>query len=188
MSRNAWLVLGGLLLVTAFGVQFSQISRLRGELASVKAELRGGAPAAETSSGTQNRAVIPTATAATRSNNDGTAVTAGIQSRLAALEHSVAEFTKAADTLMDRGMIPPNEQKLAEMQAKFMDPNLSEDEKLRLFQLIRRGGNVSDDVLNHAVANQGVVWRELKPSEALLSRAGELNREKYSTGEYNQRR
>ena len=187
MSRNALLVLGGFILVTAFGVQFSQISKLRNELASVKVELGVGAPVAEPSSGGKS-AVMPTVTAAARPANDGTAVTAGIQSRLAALENSVAEFTKTADTLMDRGMIPPNEQKLAEMQAKFMDPNLSEDEKLRLFQLIRRGGNVSDDVLNHAVANQGVVWRELKPSEALLSRAGELNREKYSTGEYNQRR
>ncbi|HEX7861646.1 MAG TPA: hypothetical protein VF773_15020 [Verrucomicrobiae bacterium] len=33
-----------------------------------------------------------------------------------------------------------------------------------------------------------IVWRELKPSEALLARAGELDREKYSTAEFNQRR
>ncbi|HEX7861645.1 MAG TPA: HEAT repeat domain-containing protein [Verrucomicrobiae bacterium] len=149
MSRNALLVLGGLILVTAFGVQFRQISKLRNELATVKAELGGGAPVAE-SSGSRS-AVIPTATAAARSNNDGTAVAAGIQSRLAALENSVAEFTKAADMLMDRGMIPPNEQKLAEMQAKFMDPSLSEDEKLRLFQMMRRGGNLSEEVVAQAL-------------------------------------
>ena len=151
MSRNALLVLGGLILVTAFGVQFSQISKLRNELASVKAELGVGTAVAEPSSGGKS-AVIPTVTAAARPANDGTAVTAGIQSRLAALENSVAEFTKAADTLMDRGMIPPNEQKLAEMQAKFMDPSLSEDEKLRLFQMMRRGGNLSDDVVGHALS------------------------------------
>jgi lipoate-protein ligase A len=35
---------------------------------------------------------------------------------------------------------------------------------------------------------QNIEWRELKPSEKLLERAAELDREKYGTPEYNQRR
>jgi lipoyl(octanoyl) transferase len=35
---------------------------------------------------------------------------------------------------------------------------------------------------------QGIEWRELKPSEGLLARAAELDREKYSTDVYNMRR
>jgi lipoate-protein ligase A len=35
---------------------------------------------------------------------------------------------------------------------------------------------------------QGINWRELKPSEKLLERAAELEREKYGRAEYNQRR
>lgn len=35
---------------------------------------------------------------------------------------------------------------------------------------------------------RGIEWRELKPSEALLQRASELDRDKYATASYNQRR
>jgi lipoate-protein ligase A len=35
---------------------------------------------------------------------------------------------------------------------------------------------------------QGIEWQELKPGEALLARAAELDQEKYSTDAYNQRR
>jgi len=35
---------------------------------------------------------------------------------------------------------------------------------------------------------QGIEWREMKASEELVARSGELDREKYSTDSYNQRR
>lgn len=147
MSRNALWMLGGLLVVMVFGVQFSQISKLKRELTAVKAELGTGSGVVPTPSG-ERPAIIPTATAAARPVSDGGSATAGIQARLAALENTVAEFTKAADILMDRGMIPPNDAKLAELHQKFFDQTLPEEERLKIFHMLRRGNNgLSDDVV-----------------------------------------
>ena len=42
--------------------------------------------------------------------------------------------------------------------------------------------------LEMAVKERGIEWKELKPSDVLLKRAEELNREKYSQEAYNKRR
>lgn len=151
MSRNALWMLGGLLVVTVFGVQFNQISKLKLELTAVKAELGAGSSVAAEASA-DRPAIIPTATAAARPANDGSSATAGIHARLTALEQTVGEFTKAADILMDRGMIPPSEAKLAELQQKFFDQTLSEDERLKIFHMLRRGNGMSDDVVTQGLA------------------------------------
>lgn len=152
MSRNALWMLGGLVVVTIFGVQFNQINHLKRELSAVKAELGTGSGVV-VEADQDGTAIIPAATAAARPASDGNAgVTAGIQARLAALEHTVGEFTKAADLLMERGMIPPNEEKLAELQQRFFDPTLSDEERLKIFQLIRRGEGMSDAVLTQSLA------------------------------------
>ena len=41
MSRNAFWIVGGLVVVGVFGIQFSQIKSLRKEVAAVRAELSG---------------------------------------------------------------------------------------------------------------------------------------------------
>ena len=43
-------------------------------------------------------------------------------------------------------------------------------------------------LLEIGAREQGIDWRELKPSDWLMERAGELERKKYGTAEYNQRR
>jgi hypothetical protein len=144
MSRNTWWILGGLAVVTIFGVQFNQTTKLRREVAALRAELNGPAVAEP---GGDKPAIIPNATAAVRTAGDNAASTAGIQMRIASLERSVAEFTKAAEVLMDRGMIPPNEEKLAQLQQKFFDPSTSDDERLKVLGMLRRNGGLSDDIV-----------------------------------------
>ena len=63
MSRNTLWLLGGLLVITVFGVQFNQISKLKRELNGVKAELGTGSGVI-TPTSTDRPAIIPTATAA----------------------------------------------------------------------------------------------------------------------------
>ncbi|HVK59172.1 MAG TPA: HEAT repeat domain-containing protein [Candidatus Kapabacteria bacterium] len=153
MSRNTWWIIGGLFLVTVFGVQFNQISKLKREVASVRAELTGGASTPD--AGSDTPVIIPTATAASTSTPRPTGESpgvAGIQVRLANLERSVAEFTKGAEILMDRGMLPPSEEKLAQMQQKFFDPNTPEDEKLKVLGLLRRNGQLSDEVVTQGLS------------------------------------
>lgn len=149
MSRNAWWILGGLAVVTIVGVQFNQIAKLKREVAAVRTELNGPV-AAEASD--DKPAIIPSATAAVRSGGDNTASTAGIQMRIASLERSVAEFTKAAEVLMDRGMIPPNEEKLAQLQQKFFDPSTSDDERLKVLGMLRRNGQLSDEIVTQGLS------------------------------------
>ena len=149
MSRNAWWILGGLAVVTIVGVQFNQIAKLKREVAAVRAELNGPL-AAEASD--DKPAIIPSATAAVRPGGDNSAGTAGIQMRIASLERSVAEFTKAAEVLMDRGMIPPNEEKLAQLQQKFFDPSTSDDERLKVLGMLRRNGQLSDEIVTQGLS------------------------------------
>ena len=53
---------------------------------------------------------------------------------------------------MDRGMIPPSEAKLAELQQKFFDPNTSDDERMKLLGLLRRHNQVSDEIAAHSLS------------------------------------
>jgi hypothetical protein len=151
MSRNAFWILGGLVLVTVFGVQFNQIRHLKSEVEAVRAELGGPAVTAPEAD-KDGPAIIPNASAAARPNSANSDGTAGIQMRLASLERAVADFTKAADVLMDRGMIPPSEEKLAELNQKFFDPNTSDDERLKILGMLRRHNNVGDDVALHSLS------------------------------------
>jgi HEAT repeat protein len=148
MSRNTWWILGGLLVVGVFGVQFSQISKLKREVASMRAELNGSP--AEPVQG-DRPAIIPSAAAVVRPAGGESGV-AGIQVRLSNLERVVGEFSTAANVLMDRGMIPPSEEKLAELQQKFFDPNLPDDERLKALGLLRRNNQLSDEIVSHGLS------------------------------------
>src|SRR5688572_1600034 len=147
MSRNAWWIIGGLTVVAIFGVQFSQIKSLRKEVAAVRAELSG--TAVEVQVGKDRPAIIPSASAAPRPASDGTS---GLHARIAHLERSMEEFHKGAEFLMDRGMLPPSEAKLAELQQKFLDPNTSDDERMKLLGLMRRNNQVSVEIVAHSLS------------------------------------
>lgn len=153
MSRNAFWILGALL-VTAFGVQFNQIRNLKSEVAAVRAELGGTALTVDPVQ--PDRPALVANVSAARADSAKAASTesgtSGIQMRLANLERTVADFTKAADVLMERGMIPPSEEKLAELNQKFFDPNTSDDERLKILGMLRRHNNIGDDVALHGLS------------------------------------
>lgn len=148
MSRNAWWILGGLFLVAVFGVQFNQIKNLKKEVAAVRAELSGPIPKADP--GRDGPAIIPNVSAAAvRPISDGTA---GVQARLVYLERSMADFTKASELLMDRGVLPPSEERLAQLQQRFFDPSISDEERLKTLSMLRRGNQLSDEVVTQTLS------------------------------------
>jgi hypothetical protein len=149
MSRNALWIVGGLVVVGVFGVQFSQIKSLRKEVAAVRAELSGTAVEDEAEADGDKPAIIPSASASPRPVSDGTS---GLQARIAHLERSMEEFHRGAEFLMDRGMIPPSEAKLAELQQKFFDPNTSDNERMKLLGLMRRNNQVSDEIVAQSLS------------------------------------
>ena len=121
------------------GFQFKAMSSLRGEIASLRAEVRGvqEAPPENGDAPRQVTRVINTS--------------AGLQSRLARLEQQMSEMAKAAEVLSQRGIIPPSEERLAEMQQKFYDASASDRDRLRALQLIRRNRQIDDTVVTHAL-------------------------------------
>src|SRR4029453_9987289 len=76
-----------------------------------------------------------------------------LQARLANIERSVAEFDRIHKILSDRGMMPPSEEKMAELQQKLFDPNASDEDRLNALRQMRRGGGqISDDTIVQSLA------------------------------------
>jgi hypothetical protein len=144
-----WLI-GGLLLVALFGFQASQVSSLKREIAALKAEISAPADDEKVAVPGTNQAKSGSGVIAPRPfSQDG----AGLQARLASLERSVAEFDRLHKILSDRGMMPPSEEKIAEMQQKFFDPNASDADRLNALRMMRRGGNgLSEDVVAQSLS------------------------------------
>ena len=144
-----WLI-GGLLLVAFYGFQASQISSLKRELVAVKSELSAPAKQQDAKGAETNRTkAVSGAATSVAASQEG----AGLQARLANLERSMAEFDRLHKILSDRGMMPPTEDKIAELKQKFFDPNLSDQDRLNALRMMRRGGgDLSDDVVAQSLA------------------------------------
>jgi hypothetical protein len=139
--RLGW-ILGALAVLGLVAVQYAQMSRFQGELASLRAELRGSqevAPA--TTSGSRGSTVVI-------DRGEG----AGLQVRISNLERAVENLTRATDVLVERGMVPPTEERLAELQQRFFDPMASDGDRLRSLRLLRRGNQqLTDEIVSHAM-------------------------------------
>lgn len=138
--RLGWIV-GGVALLGLAAVQYAQMSRFQGELASLRAELRGAQEVTSepATSGGRETVVIDRG--------------AGLQARLANLERSVADLTKATEVLVERGMVPPTEERLAQLRQRFFDPNAPEGERLRSLRLLKRGNaQLSDEIVTQAMS------------------------------------
>ena len=146
MSRNAWWILGGLLLVVAFGYQSHRISNLTKEVAEVRAEISAPPPGAELVF--KDGPSTPERSASITPNDQPVH---GIQARLANLERGMNELSKVSQILSARGMIPPSEEKIAELQQKIFDPAATEEERVQALRLLRRGDSLSNDVLLQAL-------------------------------------
>jgi len=75
-----------------------------------------------------------------------------LEQRIADLEKAVAHLSRSSDYLMDRGQLPMDESKIQDMHARFMDANLSDRDRLRALEALRRNGGFGDDVAAHALA------------------------------------
>lgn len=131
--------MGGLAATAVVGFQFKQMADLRGEIAGIRAQM-GGVITTPAATPAAARTVPPSAN-----------LNAGLQARLGNLERQMADLAKISETLMERGLVPPSQDRLAEMQQRFFDSNASDGDRLRSLRLLRRNGQVNDEVVNLAV-------------------------------------
>lgn len=144
------LILGGLCVVGAFAWQQRSIHQLRNELALTQA-----APPAvveEAPSATPERSPEPVVTA-----RPDTAVEVltnpHLERRVALLEQSVAQLGEGADHLMDRGRIPPSDDKLFEWSTTFQDLNATPKERLAALRMLRR-----NDAFTPQLVQAATLW------------------------------
>jgi hypothetical protein len=77
----------------------------------------------------------------------------GLHGRLASLERSVADLLKASESLMDRGVVPPSEDRLAQLQDRFFDPSASEADRIRSLRMLKRNNRqLNDQIVTHALS------------------------------------
>lgn len=76
----------------------------------------------------------------------------GADQRLSDLERAVAELTRSAEYLRERGQLPQTEETIADWQRRFADPALPDRDRLRALQMLRRNRAFTDDVALQAVA------------------------------------
>jgi HEAT repeat protein len=141
--RRIGLLLGALAVVGVVVAQYAQMNRFRAELATLRAELRG----------TDDAPVTVSPTSGSQRITGASDRTAGLHARLANLEQSIAYLTKATDSLMERGMIPPSEERLAELQQRFFDPSASDQDRLRSLRLLKRNQpQLSNEIVTQALS------------------------------------
>lgn len=138
--RNAglWVLIGaGLVLAGVLAVQHQSSRRVAAELAALRQELAPDAQPVETPRAPERERGAPS--------------NAAILQRLAALEQTVAQLARNADYLMDRGQLPLATNKVADLFAKFTDPNARDRDRLQALRLLRRNGGLNDEAIMHAV-------------------------------------
>jgi len=128
----------GIAVVGIAAVQFNQMQQFRAEIAALRAELRGTQEIGSAPSGQSNPTAIDR--------------TAGLHGRLANVERILADLSKATESLMDRGMVPPTEARLAQLEQRFFDPNAPDAERLRSLRILKRGqSQLSDEIVTQAL-------------------------------------
>lgn len=136
--KKGWIIVAAVILAALLTAQIFSVANLRAQVRALQAQLQtqdsSGAPAVTT---------VRTVTAP--------ASLGSLPQRVAQLEQSVTTLARTAETLMERGLVPPTAERIEQMQARFFDPSTSDRDRLRAFQLMRRNGAVSDDVLAHAM-------------------------------------
>lgn len=128
-----------LILAATLGVvgwQFAETKRLRAELAQVREQVV--VPDAKPAPAN----VAEPRPMATPAPTLGT-----LPARVAALEESVAQLTKASEYLMSRGQLPLSSNKIETLFATLRDPNTSERDRLQTLRALRRSGAFNDEAI-----------------------------------------
>lgn len=141
--KNAGWVAGALAVMGVAAMQYNQMNQFRAELATLQAELRGS----------QEPTVSATPSTPAVTRVDRATATSGLHARLSHLERAVADLTKLTDVLVERGMLPPTEERLAQLQQRFFDMTASEGDRLRSLRLLKRSQRqLSDEIVTQAMS------------------------------------
>src|SRR5687767_9153581 len=124
-------------ILAAIIIQFQTNAALRRELRSLREQL------------TSN----PDALAQTESNRaHPQPASANLAPRLARLESTVADLSRIADYLVERGNVPPSQSQLDRLKLRFLDTAASDAERLRALRSLRRSGQFTDDLALDALS------------------------------------
>ena len=124
--------------------QFTLIGSMREEMAAVRsqlASLTGRVPADVQADAEEQPRLVPMAGGGS----------ADLRNRLANLELAVTELTEATDALRERGALPLTERNIAEYKTRFADPTASDRDRFGALRMLRRNGEMSDDVVFSAL-------------------------------------
>jgi hypothetical protein len=135
--KRVFAVIGAVAILAVIAVQFQTTAALRREIASLRAELTD-------TSGTASE-LQPVTTG--HPQPSGT-----VGPRLARLESIVADLSRIADHLVERGNVPPSEGQLERLKSRFYDSASSDADRLRALRSLRRGGQFGDDLVLEALS------------------------------------
>ena len=82
----------------------------------------------------------------------GSAERADLSRRVGDLEQSVAQLTRALESLMERGQLALSTNKMDELQQRALDAAVADKERLQALRLLRRNKGLSDEVVQGALA------------------------------------
>lgn len=137
----------GIVFVALLLIQYRSIAALRAEVAALRTQ-----QATPPKTSIRKASVRPSS--ADRDAQKPVAIVAvdngDVESRLITLEESFAALNKNAEHLMDRGQLPPSEEKGREWQARFLDPNTPVKTMFGTLRLLRANGLFDDTMANHA--------------------------------------
>jgi HEAT repeat protein len=164
--KSALVIVAFLIVVGALALQHRANQRLSSELADLRQQVGSAATvAAEADEARPARLWSQGAS------------DAGLSQRLAALERSVAQLTRASDYLMERGQLPLATNKLEDLLSRLADASAGERDRLQALRLLRRNRSLNDDAVQHAVGllqsatNSGVREDVLGQLEGLTNAA-----------------
>jgi hypothetical protein len=151
--------MAGCLLVAVFGFQYSQISKLKHEVAALRRDL--AAPPAVAPDSPKPLAPV---------NLD-------LQERLARLEQRVTVMSAGNPRRFGApGPGPaPTEQELAQMEQRLVDPAATDGDRLNALHLLRRNGKLTDNLAVQAVGLLGSTTNAAFRRELLAQMQGSTN-------------
>lgn len=129
----------------AYSVQQRSIRALRLQLQSVENQL-----AQSPGQAASPRVRTVPATAPRQMSDGGHGEAESWNRRLARLEEAVLKLSQATDYLMERGELPPDANKMAELAGRFADASLSDRERIDAFRLLRRSDGLTDHLVHQA--------------------------------------
>jgi HEAT repeat protein len=140
MSRKGLFAVGlGVVALIAF--QFRSVSILRTQVEALRMELQNNSAAA----------TAPAIPAQPQPRGNIYPGIGGLHQRIVALEQSIDSLSKIADFLVERGITPPDETRVQQLQQRVFDPSAPDRDRLRALALLRRNQGITADLAVQAL-------------------------------------